>query len=99
MQVWLLEERQRQSETALGQVRENFALQEDQKVALMKEVKDKSRELEEVKEKSKELASKFQLIGSLKKEFELAERHRLAAEERFSEQVIAIAVGVVIIVL
>jgi len=45
------------------------------------------RELEEVKDKSRELASKFQLIGSLKKEFELAERQRGVAEERMSEQV------------
>ena len=48
---------------------------------------DKVRELEEVKDKSRELASKFQLIGSLKKEFELAERQRGVAEERMSEQV------------
>jgi hypothetical protein len=27
----------------------------------------------------------LQLIGNLKKEFELAERHRMAAEERFGE--------------
>ena len=28
----------------------------------------------------------LQLIGNLKKEFELAERHRMAAEERFGER-------------
>jgi chromosome segregation ATPase len=84
--IWLSEERQRQSEAGLEQVRESFKAQEDDKKSLMKKLQEKSRELEEVKEKSKELASKFQLIGSLKKEFELAERHRSSAEERVSAQ-------------
>ena len=84
--IWLCEERKRQSENALEQVRDSFKNQEVDKKSLMKELKDKTRELEELKEKSKELASKFQLIGSLKKEFELAERHRSSAEERFSMQ-------------
>ena len=55
-------------------------------MSMAKELKEKTRELDDVKEKSKELASKFQLIASLKKEFELAERHRVAAEDRFNAQ-------------
>ena len=84
--MWMLEERKRQDEVALEQIRGSFQALEDNKNAAMKELKAKTLELEHVKEKGKELASKFQLISNLKKEFEIAEGHRLDAEERFKAQ-------------
>ena len=84
--LWLSEERKRQDEVALEQVKSSFQAVQDQKSAVERELKEKTVELEQVKDKSRELASKFQLIGNLKKEFEMAEAHRLDAQERFTAQ-------------
>jgi hypothetical protein len=84
--VWMLEEKRRLDEASIEQIKASLKLQEEQRKSAVKELDEKTCELEEVKEKSKELASKFQLIGNLRKEFEAAERDRLAVEERFREQ-------------
>lgn len=80
--VWMLEERLRQDDVALENLRKAYRESEELKNAVGGQYEECRRELETVKGKSRDLAVKFKLIGGLRHEFENAERERMGFEER-----------------
>ena len=72
----MLEEARGQLHSNLDLLRASHKAQEEDRVALLRELEKKDHELEEIRERSRELLSKFKLIEELKKEYEDVENER-----------------------